>query len=212
MKRNKGTAAVIGATFILGVGGVGIVQAQSGPAAPPTGETEGNDPTQLPVGYTVQPIAGERTVSLENSVPPVVRHTAEQASRGAEFNRAQVDFDGIEVEYELRGETRAGTEIEIDVFADGRLAEIEETIEKSDVPELPLKLLRDEFGSRLQVTKYERSTRPTKIGLLRVFYEFDVERGGKEFDIEINQRGTVYTVEPLEAQQPAPGVDPAPVP
>lgn len=220
MKRNKGIAAVMGATFILGVGGVGVVQAQSGgPQAPPTGGTEGNDPTELPVGFTVQPIAGERTIDLEGDVPPEVRHTAEQASQGAEFDSAQVDFDGIEVEYELGGTSRAGDEIEIDVFASGRIAEIEETIEKSDVPKLPLQLLRDQFGGEkkqiggdLKVTKYERSTRPTNLGLLRVFYEFDVVKDGEELDIEINQRGTIYTVEPLEAQQPAPGVDPAPVP
>lgn len=215
--RNKSMAAVVGATFVLGVTGVGVVQAQSGtptgPTAPPTGDTTGDDPRQLPTGFTVQPIAGERDISLENAVPPVVRHTAEQASKGADFNRAQIDFDGIEVEYELRGTTPEGDQLEIDVFADGRLAEIEERISRSDVPRLPLQLLREQFGRNLDVTLYERSTRPTGIGLLRVFYEFDVvTQDGEELDIEINQRGTVYTVEPLEAQRPAPGIEVPPVP
>jgi hypothetical protein len=217
MKSKKAVAAALGVTCVLGVGGVGVVQAQTGtptgPTAPPTGDTTGDDPRELPTGFTVQPIAGERDISLERDVPPEVRHTAEQAAPDAVFNRAQIDFDNVEAEYELRGATEAGDQVEIDVFESGRLAEIEERILRSDVPRLPLRLLKREFGKDLEVTLYERSTRPTNIGFLRVFYEFDaVTADGRELDIEINQRGTVYTVEPLEAQRPAPGIDIPPTP
>ena len=192
-KRTKTVAAAVGAACVVGAGGVGIVQAQDGAE-------------QLPTGFTVQPLAGEQTINIKD-VPPQVIHTADQAAKGIDLKTAQVDYDDIEAVYEITG---AG--IEIDVKTNGRLEEIEEVISRNrEVPRAVRQLLRSAFPG-FDVTKIERSTRPTEIGLLRVFWEFDGKTtDGKDLDIEINQRGTQYNVEPASLQRPAPGTE-APAP
>lgn len=190
MKRKKSLAVVVAACAI-GAGGVGVVQAQ-----------DGDDGEELPVGFTVQPLGGEEDIDIEN-VPPQVLHTADQAARGTDLTEAQIDYDDIEAVYEITGEG-----IEIDVKANGKLEEIEEALSRRQarnaVPRAVRRLLRRQLPD-FEITAFERSTRPTEIGLLRVFYEFDGTQGGEELDVEVNQRGTAYTVEPASLQRPAPG-------
>lgn len=188
-KRRKSLAAAIGVTCVVGAAGVGVVQAQEA--------QDGAE--QLPTGYTVQPLAGEQNIDLKE-VPPQVLHTADQAAKGIELKTAQVDYDDIEAVYEITGEG-----IEVDVKTNGRLEEIEQVVRPREVSREARRLLRSAFPG-FDITKTERSTRPTEVGLLRVFYEFDGKTAaGEELDIEINQRGTAYTVEPVSVRRPAPG-------
>jgi len=192
--KKKALAGAAVAVLAFGAGGVGVVQATNG-------ETEG--PLDLPLGFTVQPLAGERTIDVDE-VPPEVLHTADQAAGTTDLRRYQIDFDDIEAVYEITGRTRGGESIEFDVRANGQLEEIEEVIDAKDVPEEVTEILEQTFPG-FEITNRERSTRPTSIGLLRVFYEFDGTNGDDELDLEINQRGTVITVEPASQQQEAPG-------
>jgi hypothetical protein len=193
MKRKK-TLAVVGMTCAIGVGSVGVVQAQ-----------RDAEPEELPTGYTVQPLGGEQTIDI-GDVPPQVLHTADQAAKTADLTNAQVDFDDIEAVYEITGEG-----IEIDVKTNGKLEEIEENLgsrreAREAIPRPVRQLLRRQLPG-FSPEDFERSTRPTEVGLLRVFYEFDGTRDGEELDVEVNQRGTVYTVEPASLQRPAPGTE-----
>jgi len=184
--RTKAVAGVV--VGVTAIGGVvaGVVQASH----------EGGVPT----GYTTQPIGGEQNIALDQ-VPPQVLHTADQAAQGADLTKAQVDFDEVEAVYEL-----TAADIEVDVKADGTLQEIEEKIVRRQVPREVRRLLRHSFPD-LRIDQIERSTRPTPVGLLQRFYEFDGENRGEEIDLIINERGTVFTVEPLELQRPAPGTE-----
>jgi hypothetical protein len=174
MRRSLVVTAAAAGVIALGAGGVAI--AQNGDAPAP--------------GFTQAPLAGATELELD-AVPAAVRHTANQAARGGELTSAQLDLDGVAAVYELAGKDADGADVEVDVYADGTLEEIETVIEAADVPAA----VTERLSSALPDFKYEtveRSIRPTKVGLLETWYEF----GGEEADVEIDSRGSQYLVEP----------------
>jgi hypothetical protein len=174
MRRSLAVTAAAG-VIALGAGGVAVAQ---------------NGGDALAPGFTQQPLGGTSDVKLD-SVPAAVRHTADQAARGGEITKAALDLDGVAAVYELAGKDGDGASIEVDVYTDGKLEEIETTIEAADVPSAVTERL-DSALPDYEYDSVERSIRPTKTGLLEVYYEF----GGEEADVEIDSRGSQYTVEP----------------
>jgi hypothetical protein len=152
-----------------------------------------NGSTDTP-GFAVQPLAGEKPLNLEE-VPNWVLHTASVTLPSAEFTAAQLDQDEIGAVFEIKG-TDKGAPAEVDVFPDGSLEEIELVIKTEDVPEAPLQLFNTYFPG-FTLTKIEKSIRPTRTGLLEVWYEWDGKmKDGVAVDVEINSRGSTYLVEP----------------
>ncbi len=99
----------------------------------------GNDFAPLPTGYTVQPLAGELDVpvALDCELPPGVVSTALQASQGGTLEDAQIDFDDVVTVYEIGATGRHGRELEVDVFSDGNLEEIEIVLSERRAARIP---------------------------------------------------------------------------
>lgn len=139
--------------------------------------------------------AEERKIKLEE-VPPIVMQNAKAAVPGVTFTEAQIDTDDTETIYELKGTTKDGKKVEVDVYPDGFIEEIETQIEKSDVPPAVLKLFDAKFPG-FKIVKIEKSVRPCRNGLQTVWYEFDgVTSQGEAVDVEIDAKATKYLVEP----------------
>jgi hypothetical protein len=139
--------------------------------------------------------AEERPIKLEE-VPPLVMQTAKAAMPGVVFGAAQIDTYDTETIYELKGKLPDGKQVEIDVYPDGFVEEIEIIIEKSDVPGQVMAFFDKRFPG-FKVTKIEKSIRPCRNGLKTVWYEFDgITAQGEAVDIEVDENATKYLVEP----------------
>ncbi len=203
--RGKKAASAAALAGVLVVGTTGAVFAMQGNG---NGNGNGSDFAPLPPGYTVQPFAGEldAPLQLDCELPPGVISTARQAAQGGTIDDAQIDFDDIVPVYELGATDLDGNDIEVDVFSDGSLEEIEVVLSRKaarDIPSEVTDLLNRAFPG-FEISLTEKSIRPAGNGLLRNFYEFDgTTADGVNQDVEINERGTAYTVEPASLQVPA---------
>ncbi len=203
--RGKKAASAAALAGVLVVGTTGAVFAMQGNG---NGNGNGSDFAPLPQGYTVQPFAGELgvPVQLDCGLPPGVISTARQAAQGGTIDDAQIDFDDIVPVYELGATDLDGNEIEVDVLSDGTLEEIEVVLSRKAVRDIPSEvtdLLNRAFPG-FEISLTEKSIRPAGNGMLRNFYEFDgTTAEGIEQDVEINERGTSYLVEPASLQVPA---------
>ena len=139
--------------------------------------------------------AEEKKIKLEE-VPAIVMQTAKAAVPGVTFSEAQIDTDDTETIYELKGTTKEGKKVEVDVYPDGFIEEIEIQIEKSEVPTKVLSFFEKKFPG-FKLTKIEKSIRPCRNGLQTIWYEFDgVTSAGEAVDVEIDENATKYLVEP----------------
>jgi len=146
---------------------------------------------------------GELEESLAMSdVPLIVSHTAQLAAEqylaGATFAEVGFDPEGDVPAFEFAGTGSAGQAIEVDIYPDGVVEEIEEVIDQAEVPAETLAML-NMFFPEVQIDLVERSTRPTKLGLTNIYYEFEaVTADGVTLDVELNEDGTRMTVETTE--------------
>jgi hypothetical protein len=120
-------------------------------------------------------------------VPAHVLEVAKHYAPDAKWESAGTDFDTqlMAPEYEIKGMTKDGKAIEVDVSADGAIHEIETTIAAGDVPAALTKLLGT-YLPGFAPTKVELSARPDNVN----FYEFEGMVGGREIDVEVNAAGT----------------------
>lgn len=163
------------------------------PAEPPTEPPAPTSPN-FP-GYVVKPLGGEVEVDL-GSVPAAVLHAAMVAVPDADWTSASIDNDDVDAVYELVGTSaHFGTEIEVDVFADGVVAEIELGIDPSMVTEAAGALFAEQFPG-FSTEALELSLRPTRSGVLEVFFEWaGTTEDGAAVDVEIDGAGSQYLVE-----------------
>lgn len=192
---------------LAGASVMGTVSAQDDDSGDDTADVGGEE--GVPLGFTVDPFAGELEIDLEvaRELPPAALSTAQQAIEGGNLDSAQIDFDRVVPVYEIGGTDADGNEVEVDVQQDGVLEEIEIVIPENEAKAVIPTAVLDTFGEAFPdatVDARELSVRPAGNGLLRRFYEFDITAGdGDEFDVEINERGTQYTVEPASQTAPA---------
>lgn len=123
-------------------------------------------------------------------VPANVRAVALEAAGGLPLESVALDLDGGTATYEFKTKTVRGTKLEIDVTPDSEIEEIEEEIALQDVPGAVTELLAVHFPS-VQPTFVERSTR----GTMAVWYEFEVTKDGREYDIEVRADGRVILIQ-----------------
>jgi hypothetical protein len=176
----RGLLATLAVVGIASVGGAGLAIATDGSSVEPR--------------FAQKPLAGEPEVKLAD-VPGWVLHTAAVALPTATWTKAQLDKDEIGAVWEILG-TKDGKGVEVDVFPDGSLEEIELIVDADQVPAAPAKLFGDNFKG-FKTTKIEQSIRTTRTGLLETWWEWDgTTSGGTAVDVEVDNAGKVYLVEP----------------
>ncbi len=133
-----------------------------------------------------------------DEVPTKFLEVAKKALLGVEWTHAEVNHDSGTHEsltvYEITG-TKGGTEMEVDVRADGSVEEVEETIDPKAVPRPVRDLLDGEFPD-FKVQKAEKSTRPYRDGSKVVWYELKgTTKADATIDVEVTEDGKYYVIE-----------------
>jgi hypothetical protein len=141
------------------------------------------------LAVAISPAAFAQDMKVEDA-PAAVRAVALLAAGGLPLESVALDLDGGIATYEFKTKTERGTQLEIDVTADGHIDELEEEITINDVPGQVTELLARHFPG-LKPTFIERSTR----GSLAVWYEFEGTHDGRELDIEVRSDGRVILIQ-----------------
>ncbi len=149
-------------------------------------------------GFVEGAAAGSRQLALAD-VPAIVRHAAEVALAGYGSSytvmNVSLDLDEVEAIYEIRTRGANGRTVEVDVDATGKIEELEIEIRADELPVNVMEALARQVPA-FEVSKesptYEKSLRPSRNGLLEVWYEFS----GTNFDVEIRSDAKVIVIEP----------------
>jgi hypothetical protein len=149
-------------------------------------------------GFVQGAAGGSRTLALTD-VPANVRHAAEVALAGYGSSytvmNVSLDLDEVEAIYEIRTRGSNGRIVEVDVDASGKIEELELEIRADEVPANVMEALARQvptFETSKESPMQEKSLRPSKNGLLEVWYEFS----GTNFDVEIRSDAKVIVIEP----------------
>ncbi|MEL6363738.1 MAG: hypothetical protein AAFR11_02730 [Pseudomonadota bacterium] len=121
-----------------------------------------------------------------HQVPEEVRETALDAIPGGRLVSVSVETEnGVKI-YEFIAEDADGEELEIDVFEDGRLEEVERVIDFEDIPNV----VRDALAERAP-DFVPRETEWSYRGDGKIVYEFSGKYRGAEIDAEITEDGEI---------------------
>ncbi|WBU55591.1 PepSY domain-containing protein [Paracoccus sediminicola] len=131
----------------------------------------------------------EETMSLEE-VAAAAMEAAQAAMPDASFESASLDDDEGTDTYEIAGVTSDGTAIEVDVLEDGTVEEIEEEVALEDLPDAVTAAWEENMAG-VTPSMIEKSTRDDGA---TVIYEFEGEQDGQEFDAEVNEDGSNWTM------------------
>lgn len=126
---------------------------------------------------------------MEN-VPQAVLDAANKAAEGRTLTAVSMEMENGTAIYEFAVEREDGRAMEIDIFEDGSLDEIELEVAMEDLPEsVRAKIEADLPG--FVPTLIEKSTRPSGI-----FYEFEGPSadGSGDVDVEIAEDGSEIVV------------------
>jgi hypothetical protein len=109
-----------------------------------------------------------KEVSLEEIPNPAM--TAAKAVSGADFknSRIEIQTDGS-LRYILRGKNQQGFIVEVQVTSQGTISQIDEQIDPSGVPEVPMKAFK-KWAANDELISTWRSTR-----LGETFYQFVID-------------------------------------
>lgn len=116
-------------------------------------------------------------------LPPAVQKTADEQSRGATVKRFVKDNEDGQLEYEMEMVVNGHTK-DVSIAPDGRLLEVEEQVELSQLPLTVKGGLKDKAG-RGTITKVESITKKGKI----VAYEAQVRTDGRHSEIQVGPDG-----------------------
>ncbi len=146
-------------------------------------------------GFVEAPGVEELVVDL-SEVPPTVLHTAQVAfGEDATITGASLDRDDVLAIWEITGEG-GGTTMEVDVKPDAVLIELEVAVmDLDDVPFSILQVFQEAGYGDPAAAVIEKSIRPTEMGLLETWYEFDLPEGNAVDDVEIRNTGQQILVE-----------------
>lgn len=140
----------------------------------------------IAAAWLAAPAYAETEISFDD-VPDNVMETAIETAPGVSFDRVSIEIEDGQTIYEFEAEDHAGNHIEIDVFEDGSLDEIEMELDWNDIPAAVANSLQN-AAPGFEPTYIELSVRDG--GSLFV-YEFEGEFDGQEVDIEIEESGDV---------------------
>ena len=144
--------------------------------------------TRLLIAASAVALLSSPSLAMDlNQVPAHVVEVAKHYAPDATWESAGTDFDTqlMAPEYEIKGKTKDGMAIEVDVSADGGIHEIETVIAAGAVPEAVTKLLGT-YLPGFTPTTIELSARPDNVN----FYEFEGTVNGREVDVEVNAART----------------------
>lgn len=134
--------------------------------------------------------------SLQQVPANVLNFARRQAPNGNQLitNLADVEREGGQTIYELRGFRPNGCSVEVDIIASNppRLDEVEEQLPSVNALPQPVRqTLRSEVPN-FQATLIERSIRPGG----QVVYELEGRRNGQAIEVDINANGTNIQIQP----------------
>lgn len=118
-----------------------------------------------------------------------ILETAYAAAPGVEFESVSIELENGVAVYELEATGPDGKHIEVDVYEDGRLQEIEMEMSADEVPEIVMAAL-ERRSPGFEPSYIEASIRPDGVFL----YEFEgVAADGQTIEIEIGEDGEVLS-------------------
>src|ERR671916_3343464 len=97
-----------------------------------------------------------------DQAPQAAKDAAMTHASGVTFDKVQIDNDEGTETYEFSGKMQNGMTLEVDVLADGTLEEIEQQIDKSEVPQEVMTTLNQNLQN-FEPTMAEKSTRPNNL-------------------------------------------------
>ena len=127
-------------------------------------------------------VAGAKTTSL-SELPPAVRKTAQEQSKGAMVKRYNKETEKGQIEYEVEMIVN-GHSRDVAIAPDGAVTEVEEEVEMSALPAEVQKGLRSRAGDGT-IKKVESIT---KRGSL-VAYEAQIKTAGRHREIQVGPDG-----------------------
>ena len=134
------------------------------------------------------PAEAQSTRLEMNQVPPHILAAARAVGRLADVTEVGAEVECARVIYEIKGRGRGGRVREVDFLLSGELEEIEEEVQRNDVPQ-PVMQAQQRWSPNFRPTKFERSERPMGGGLMAV-YELEGQLGGVEAGIEVAADGS----------------------
>jgi uncharacterized membrane protein YkoI len=127
-------------------------------------------------------VAGAKRISL-SELPPDVRKTAQEQSKGATVTRYNKETENGQIEYEVEMIVN-GHSRDVAIAPNGAVKEVEEEVEMSALPAEAQEVLRRKAGKGT-ITKVESIT---KRGSL-VAYEAQIRTAGKYEEIQVGPDG-----------------------
>ena len=136
--------------------------------------------------------AGKESAISLDSVPSLIRNTANSAMEGISFQSANTEKEtnGTLV-YELQGKLSDGRNIEVDIFSSGKIEEIEIEFISSQVPGAVLNAIAAKIPG-FKPTYIEASH---SVSLKVIKYEFEGLLGEQILDLEVSADGRKITIE-----------------
>ncbi len=139
---------------------------------------------------TMSAALAAKDIALEET-PPEVLETAISTAPGIDFTRVTVEEENGRRIFEFEGRGSSGEHMEIDVFEDGTLEEIEIEIGESAIP-APVRAALDRAEPGLVIAYVETSIRTDGIFV----YEIEGKTaGGDAVSIDIREDGAVLSRE-----------------
>ena len=118
-----------------------------------------------------------------SDLPPAVRKTADEQSRGATLRGYFRETEAGQLEYEV-ATTRHGRSRDVSIAPDGTVLEIEEEVELASLPEAVRAGLVQRAGAGT-ITKVETLTKHGRL----VAYEAQVRTGARRSEVQVGPGG-----------------------
>ena len=130
-----------------------------------------------------------------SEVPEAAMTAARAAAGDVELTVGNTETEGSKTVYELRGRMTDGMMLEVDVFADGTIEEVEREIDPAEVPKAVMEAVRAKYPG-FRASRVEANVRDDQV----VEYNIEGQAGGTTFDVEVTADGS--DVSGTEFRQP----------
>src|ERR671916_262977 len=110
---------------------------------------------------------------------------ARAAADDVELTVGNTETEGGKTVYELRGRMTDGMMLEVDVFADGTIEEVEREIDPAEVPKVVMEAVRAKYPG-FRASRVELNERDGEL------FEYDIvgQAGGTTFFVEVKPDGS----------------------
>jgi len=126
-------------------------------------------------------LASEKSITMED-LPPAVRQTVEEQSKGATIRGLVKEVEGGRTVYEVEMKVD-GRGKDVSISATGAVLEVEEEVELASLPEAARAAIEKAAASG-QITKVEKVT-----ARKRTAYEAQVRKQGKRSEVKVSEDG-----------------------